>query len=308
MNKFDRDALIGPSDFDPSIRNNAFWSNDARRFVEGKGGEVYAEKIGAKPLDDLSNVEPVQMGLVMQEPIMREYARRNQIAFKDADYALYHPKEKWMASHFDYISEDGKTLYEVKNLGSHQRKKYGDNASSDVDLGYRVQCLHEATVHQIENVVLVVCFGGQEICGFPQTFSADLMDLHIREMAEFWGRIQARSFDPETMGDAAKLVYKQDDGNKLIATQSLEHAAMQLKALKAQIKDLEAQEAKWQGAIQGYMMEAAELVSVDGQVLVTWKTAKPSKRFSSDLFKSSMPDIFEQFVVEQPGSRRFLVK
>jgi hypothetical protein len=66
-------------------------------------------------------------------------------------------------------SEDGKTLYEVKNLGSHQRKKYGDTGSSDVDIGYRVQCLHEATVHQIEAVVLVVCFGGQEICGYPQT-------------------------------------------------------------------------------------------------------------------------------------------
>jgi hypothetical protein len=218
------------------------------------------------------------------------------------------PKEKWMASHFDYISEDGKTLYEVKNLGAHQRKKYGDTGSSDVDIGYRVQCLHEATVHQIEAVVLVVCFGGQEICGYPQTFGADLMDLHIREMAEFWGRIQARSFDPETMGDAARLVYRQDDGNKLIATQSLEHAAMQLKALKTQIKDLEEQESKWQAAIQGYMMEAAELVSVDGNVLATWKTAKASKRFSAELFKSSMPDIYEQFVTEQPGSRRFLVK
>jgi hypothetical protein len=248
------------------------------------------------------------MGLVMQEPIMREFARRNEINFKDADYALYHPKEKWMASHFDYISEDGKTLYEVKNLGVHQRKKYGDNRSTDVDLGYRVQCLHEATVHQIQDVVLVVCFGGQEICGYPQTFSADLMDVHLREMAEFWGRIQARSFDPETMGDAARLVYRQDDGNKLIATQSLEHASMQLKALKSQIKDLEAQEEKWQGAIQGYMMEAAELVTIDGQVLVTWKTAKGSKRFSAELFRSAMPDIYEQFVVEQSGSRRFLVK
>jgi hypothetical protein len=296
------------SDFSPETRNAALWSSDARRFVEGRGGEVYAEKIGAKPFDDLSNVELVQMGLVMQEPIMREFARRNQIAFKDADYALYHPREKWMASHFDYISEDGKTLYEVKNLGVHQRKKYGDNGSTDVDLGYRVQCLHEATVHQIEAVVLVVCFGGQEICGYPQTFSADLMDVHLREMAEFWGRIQARSFDPETMGDAARLVYRQDDGNKLIATQSLEHASMQLKALKTQIKDLEAQEVRWQQAIQGYMMEAAELVTIDGQVLATWKTAKGTKRFSADLFKSAMPDIYEQFVVEQPGSRRFLVK
>jgi hypothetical protein len=67
------------SDFSPEVRNTALWSNDARRFVEGRGGEVYAEKIGVKPLDDLSEVEAVQMGLVMQEPIMKEFARRKRI-------------------------------------------------------------------------------------------------------------------------------------------------------------------------------------------------------------------------------------
>lgn len=296
------------SDFTPEVRNKALWSGDARRFVEGRGGEVYAEKLGLKEMDDLSDVEAVQMGLVMQEPIMREYARRNGIEFKDADYALYHPRESFLASHFDYISADGRTLYEVKNLGVHQRKKYGDDGSNQVDIGYRVQCLHEATVHQIESVVLVVCFGGQEIVGYPQTFGADMMDIHIKEMAEFWGRIQARSFDPDTMGDAAKLVYRQDNGTNLIATQDLEHDCMKLAAIKAQISALEKDEATLQKRVQGYMMESSQLVSVDGTVLATWKTSKSSKKFSQELFKNAMPDIFTKFVVEQPGSRRFLVK
>ena len=296
------------SDFTPEVRNAALWSNDARRFVEGKGGEVYAEKIGAKPLADLSDVEAVQMGLVMQEPIMKEYARRNQIEFKDADYAIYHPKEKWMASHFDYISADGRTLYEVKNLGSHQRKKYGDNGSSDIDLGYRVQCLHEATVHQIEQVVLVVCFGGQEIVGYPQVFSADLMDVHIREMAEFWGRIQARTFDPETMGDAAQLVYKQDDGSNLVATSYIEQCCERLKLVKAQIKPWSDEEADLINKIQSYMLKSGQLVSVDGSMLATWKTSKSSMKFSTELFQQAMPDIYKKFVVEVPGTRRFLIK
>ena len=296
------------SDFTPEVRNKALWSGDARRFVEGKGGEVYAEKLGLKGMEDLSDVEAVQMGLVMQEPIMREYARRNQIEFKDADYALYHPRESFLASHFDYISADGKTLYEVKNLGVHQRKKYGDNGTDQIDIGYRVQCLHEATVHQIEAVVLVVCFGGQEIVGYPQTFSPDMMGIHIKEMAEFWGRIQARSFNPETMGDAARLVYRQDNGTNLVATQDLEHDCLRLAAIKANITTLEKDEATLQKRIQGYMMESGQLVSVDGTVLATWKTSKSSKRFSQELFKNAMPDIFDKFVVEQQGSRRFLVK
>lgn len=294
--------------FAPEIRNKALWSNDARRFVEGKAGEVYAEKIGLKELDDLSGIEHVHMGLVMQEPIMREYARRHDISFKDADYTLYHSKHDFLASHFDYISADGKTLYEVKNLGVAQRKKFGDAGTDQVSVGYRAQCLHEATVHQVERVVLVVMFGGQEIVGYPQTFSPDLMHVHVLEMAAFWGKIQARTFDPETMSDAAKLIYKQDDGSARTATQHMEALAMQLSAVKARIKELEGAEDELVAALQGYMQDAASLVSPDGTVLATWKAAKASKRFSADLFKSAMPDIYEQFVIEQPGSRRFLIK
>ena len=296
------------NDFLPEVRNSALWSGDARRYATGKAGEVYAEKIGVKPLDDLSDIELVQMGHVFQEPIMREYARRNQINFKDADYQLSHPKETYLKSHFDYRSEDGTTLYEVKNLGIQQRKHYGDNGSDHVDLGYRVQCLHESVVHRIESVVLVVCFGGQEIVGYPLQFSADQMDMHIQEMAKFWGKIQTRNFDPESMADAAKLVYKQDSGKDLVATQTIEQKLNDLKRIKAALKPLEADEKKLTAAIQSYMLENAQLLSVDGSVLATWKTAKPSLNFSEELFKKSMPDLHAKFIVEQVGSRRFLVK
>lgn len=296
------------NDFLPEVRNSALWSGDARRYATGKAGEVYAEKIGVKPLDDLSDIELVQMGHVFQEPIMREYARRNQINFKDADYQLSHPKETYLKSHFDYISEDGTTLYEVKNLGIQQRKHYGDNGSDHVDLGYRVQCLHESVVHRIESVVLVVCFGGQEIVGYPLQFSADQMDMHIQEMAKFWGKIQTRNFDPESMAEAAKLVYKQDSGKDLVATQTIEQKLNDLKRIKAALKPLEADEKKLTADIQSYMLENAQLLSVDGSVLATWKTAKPSLKFSEELFKKSMPDLHAKFIVEQVGSRRFLVK
>jgi hypothetical protein len=127
-------------------------------------------------------------------------------------------------------------------------------------------------------------------------------------MAEFWGRIQARSFDPETMGDAAKLVYRQDNGSNLVATQNLEQACERLKLIKDQIKVLEEQEGQLQSAIQGYMMESSQLVSVDGNVLANWKASKSRKAFSADLFKNAMPEIYDKFIIEQPGSRRFLLK
>jgi len=47
---------------------------------------------------------------------------------------------------------------------------------------------------------------------------------------------------------------------------------------------------------------------VEGSVLATWKSAKISKSFDSKLFQSAMPDIYNKFVMDKQGSRRFLLK
>jgi hypothetical protein len=56
------------------------------------------------------------------------------------------------------------------------------------------------------------------------------------------------------------------------------------------------------------MADKATLSTVDGNILATWKNAKASKKFDAKLFQSAMPDIYNQFIVETPGSRRFLIK
>jgi hypothetical protein len=95
---------------DTEIRPNHIWAGDAGQIAAGKAGEVFLVKTGQKQPDDLSGNEAVEMGLVMQEPIMRAAAGRWGLEFKDADYHLIHPRHTFLASHFDYISSDGKTL------------------------------------------------------------------------------------------------------------------------------------------------------------------------------------------------------
>jgi predicted phage-related endonuclease len=297
------------SEHDESIRDSAIWSTDAGMIAEGKGGEVYLQKVGQKDKPDLSDVEPVQMGLHLQEPIMRIAAGRWGWEFKDADYALRHPKHNWLASHFDYISTDGKTLFEIKNLGVHQRKKYGEDGTELISERYRAQCLHEQIVHEgVENIILVVLFGGQELCHFPQNFTQLEAEAHIRAMAEFWAQVQTKNWNPVTMADATKDLYKVDDGSDMVANAALETACQQLQAIKAKMKEYEEAEEGLKQMIQAAMREKATLKSFNGDILATWKTSKPSKRFSADLLKQALPETYEKFVVEQAGSRRFLIK
>jgi hypothetical protein len=296
------------SDFSPETRASAIWATDAGQIAAGKAGDVFMLKTGQKEPDDLSDNEAVQMGTLLQEPIMRCAAGRWGLEFKDADYHLIHPRHTFLASHFDYISSDGKTLYEVKNLGHHQRKHYGDSGSEQVSDRYRAQCMHELIVHQVEAIELIVLFGGQELCRFPQVVTELEQEAHIRAMAEFWAQVQTRSFNPETMADVVRDVYKVDDGSSIVANASIEQACVQLQQIKAKLKEYEEAEDGLKEFIQSWMKERATITAYDGSILATWKTAKPSKRFSAELLKSAMPQIYEQFVVEQPGSRRFLIK
>jgi predicted phage-related endonuclease len=297
------------SEHDVAIRDQHIWSSDAGMIAEGKAGEVYLQKTGQKPKPNLDDVEAVQMGLAMQEPIMRIAAGRWGWEFKDADYTLHHPKHNWLASHFDYISADGKTLYEVKNLGVHQRKKYGEDGTEMISEKYRAQCLHEQIVHEgVQNIILVVLFGGQELCHYPQNFTALEAEAHIRAMAEFWAQVQTKSYNPQTMADVVGDVYKVDDGESMVANAALETACNQLAMIKAKMKEYEEAEEGLKQMIQSAMGPKAQLKAFDGSVLCTWKTSKPSKRFSADLLKQALPDTYEKFVVEQPGSRRFLIK
>ena len=295
------------ADFAPEIRNSAWWATDTRRAVNGKVTEVILEKQGKKPLDDLSHIEAVQMGHVMQPIIGQLVTSKLNLEIKDADYSLSHAKESWLRSHFDFISTDGSVLVEAKNYNAAARSKFDTDTNRIPDADY-YQCLHEATVHNVERVILAVLFGGQEFQTFTLNFSDVEKEDFVKKSAEYWGYVQADTLPTPDSIEASKLVYPKSVDGYALATAQVEQAVAQLKAVRNQLKDLENINDALELQIRNFMGDRGEIQSIDGSTLVTWKSSKPSNRFNSDLFKQAMPDIYDQFVMEMPGARRFLVK
>lgn len=295
-------------DFSPENRRSALWSGDSRKIANGRATEVYLEKIGEKPIENLDHVEAVQWGKRLQDTIGQYVGQKIGMELKAADYALAHPKESFIKSHFDFISANGKVLVEVKNYNASVRNKFGEDGTEMIPPADMAQCVHEATVHQVDQVILGVLFGGQELCCFPVNVQQHQKDQLIQTLAEMWGHIQAKNPPLPESSEDARLIWKQDDGATMIANKQVEMMCLQLRDIKNQIKGLEEQEDKIQGLIQAYMQTASDLMTPAGEVLATWKTAKSTKRFSATLFQQTMPDIYEKFIVDQIGSRRFLVK
>ena len=293
--------------FDTESRRKALWATDARKIVDGRAADVYLEKIGQTEREDISHIEAVQWGLKLQDVIGREASARLQMELKEADYELFHPEHSWMASHFDFISADGTTLVEVKNYNQSKRNQF-DAETGLMPAADRAQVVHEATVHRVQRCILAVLFGGQELVLIDKEISDAEKDALIRTEAELWGAIQAKQPPEPTSVDAAKKLFPVSTRRSLMADATVERQCAYLAAIKSEIKKLEDREAELQTAIQKMMRDSEALVTFDGRVLATWKSAKASKRFSADLLKAEMPEVYERYIVEQPGSRRFLIK
>jgi len=295
------------TDFEPEVRSSAWWSGDSRMAANGKANEAILTKLGMLEREDLSDVEAVQMGHHLQPVIGRLVSNRLGIEIRDADYAMSHVREPWLRSHFDFISTDGQTLVETKNYNAAVRNHFDADARlvPPADL---IQCLHEATVHNVDHVILAVLFGGQELVTVDFTFTeAQKTDL-IQEMAGYWAHVVTKTPLPAETPEQARAIFPKDDGQVAIATRQVEDLALAVRQTKDQLKALEEQEKMMSAALQQFIGNRATLATIDGRVLATWKNAKGSMQFDKKSFELSMPDIYRQFVREVPGSRRFLVK
>lgn len=296
--------------FSPEDRKGAWWSTDSRRAYSGKAFEVVAEKLGKLERPDLSGFEHVQMGLRMEATIGR--FAEEELGFQCkalGDAVAIHPKHEWLRSHGDFLSADRTALVECKNYNALHINYYSEPGDPvrvpDADWA---QCCHEAACWGVDTVYLAVLFGGQRFRTYRLDFTPDDKDALIQRMAKLWASVQTGTLPEPESPTQARIAYPIGGPGVAVANSEVEHAAKRLAGVKASIKAFEQEEEKLAGMLQRIMGEASELQSADGRTLATWKNSKPTKRFSASLFRQAMPDIYEQFVIESPGDRRFLLK
>jgi len=302
------------NDFTRENRNSGWWSTDCRRAVNGETIAVILEKQGKRerpPVENLTDrrQEAMRLGLVMQPVVARMWEDEHGIRLKEFDVELTHPTEKWMKSHFDYISEDGKILVECKNYNAMAEKKFSDPGEPmripDADMA---QCIHEACVANVDIVYLAVLFGGQAFRSFRIDVTEEMKLHHIQTYAPLWANVVQGTLPDTKSTEDARLAYPQHVENWIMADQHVELMVASYTEIKRERKKLEEKEEIIEARLMALMGNNSEIRAVDGSTIVTWRTAKSSKRFDTDLLKAEMPDIFKRFQIEKPGSRRLLVK
>ena len=94
------------SDFSAQTRNSAIWSGDSRKVANGKANEVILTKLGMMDIPDLSDIEAVQMGHVMEPVIGRLAQNKLGVELNKIEESLTHKTEPWLRSHFDFVGQE----------------------------------------------------------------------------------------------------------------------------------------------------------------------------------------------------------
>jgi len=274
--------------------------------------DVWAEKTGRAAPDDLSDVEAVHWGNVLEDVVAREFARRTGAKIRRVTRTLQHPDLPHLLAHIDrQIVGDprGPGVLEVKTAGQYTADRWGPSGTDEVPEEYLAQTAHYLAVTGYAFAHLAVLIGGRDFRVYNLPRDEELIDLVVRREDQFWREHVLADVPPAPVNDAdLATLYATDNGQALLATPEIEAAVADLRALREHISKLTRMKADSERQVKAYMGEAAVLVDAEGKPLVTWKKAKDSEQLDAKRLRAERPDIAQQYMTTRTGSRRFLVK
>lgn len=268
--------------------------------------ELFFEKTGAMIPDDLSDNERVHFGNVLEDVVAQEYARRLGKRVKRSNVMLRHPKHQFMTGNIDRIVIGEKKVLECKTADARMSGHWGDSGSDEVPEAYLCQVQHYMAVTGYQQADLAVLIGGNDFRVYHIQRSNELIEYLIHIETDFWKLVETNTPPDPMSPDDVILRWPRDTGGDIEATAEIEQHAQELKAVKAQIKQLEGRKSEIETELKGFIQDKTTLVGLDGKPLATWK-AQTSMRFNQSEFKAAHAKLFEAFKQES-SSRVFRLK
>lgn len=294
--KAQRDGALGSSDA-PVVAGLSPYKSPLTLYYELHGElprysdeETTYQRIGSKLEPVIAEIAAEELGLKI-----RRCAPRRSTA---------HP---FMSANLDFEivnNPKGPGVFEIKNRSG---MKPWEQLPEDIE----VQARHQLAVTNRAWGIVAAMFQFGAIRHYEIERDKEIEAYLIEIEGRFMLRVE-KGEPPDTAWDKQgldllKKLYPRDSG-KAITLDTPEALAMvdQYVGCREVLKDMEAKEAAAKGWIQNAMQDAS-YAEIPGYAC-SWKSTKPSKHFDEDAFKAANPELYQQFMKERPGYRRFVLK
>lgn len=276
--------------------------------------DIYSEKLGlAAPWEDN---EHALWGRVLEDPIAREYARRQGVELENPG-TLPHPTFKRVCATPDRIvlvKGRRDRVLEVKTADARLREHWGEEGTDDVPEHYLIQCTWEMGVAELPRADLAVLLGGNELRIYHLVFDPDLFRTLVDLNDQFWEQHIVPRIPPAIDGSSSareylKRRFPRVTGPMLEAPHEAHIIAEALRVARAQLKEAEELKAKAENELKALIGEAqgvraerwqAKWTECKGRVSTDWEA------IAREL--GATPDLIAQHTTRGESYRRFTFK
>jgi putative phage-type endonuclease len=255
--------------------------------------QLWQEKTGRVPEEDLSDNELIEWGHELEGIIGKVWAKRTGQKIRRVNRTLYDREFPWMLGHIDFDVVGKSEGLECKNGAFWMRDLWGDEDSDDVPLYYLIQGVHYMRVYDCNAWNFAVLIGGNELKKFRVTRDPEAEKQLIDLERLFWNCVlQDVPPPPMKVEDLVRCWPK--TAGVVVATEELALAVGDYKALRAERKKLDTRMDELKLAIGRFMEQRSELVDPhdSSQVIATYR-AHDERRIDADKLRREYPEIAE---------------
>ena len=267
--------------------------------------DVYREKTGEVEREDLSDVQAVHFGNVLEDIVAQEFARRNDCEVR-RDNKTYTLEGTPLRGHIDRRITGRKEGLEAKTASIYMSKEFGEQGTDQVPMQYLIQCHSYLALTGWDQWHLGALIGGNDFRQYEIHPDAKVIESIVAQVNRFWDNLKAGvAPEPATLNDLMNL-YPTDDGGVVDASLEVAQACMDLKTIKQSLKDMEERKKELEILVKKHMGTHAILLDPRGAPAATWKHNNVN-RLDTTALKAEMPEIADRYTITST-QRRFLVK
>lgn len=267
---------------------------------------LWRRKLGLDPAKE--ETLPMKLGHLMEDTVATLYADETGATIDSdsvGDFIVYDDEAQHLRVSPDRYATRVDGTREVVEIKTTQMAIDPDNLPEwwfcQLQMNMGVTGIHEGTLAWLSSGRT---FGYQHIKLVPEFYD------FLRESAErFWREnIQGRQEPKPINSDDILAKYGiGTKGKEVEANTSTYQACQRLKMLKDQIAELEAGKTRLEEEIKLALSDATEL-TFHGELLATWRGSNGVSSFDRKAFERDHPEMAKRYIIEKPGTRRFLLK
>lgn len=265
---------------------------------------LWAEKTGAIEPEDISDKEPVRLGVYLEDYVARRFTELTGKRVRRENYILKNPAYPWAHANVDRLIIGEKSGLECKTTSELNLKRF---RGGEYPANYYCQCMHYMAVTGYPKWYLAVLIGNREVRVFELLRDEDEIAALMDAERQFWGKVTSGT-PPETDGLQATgdtLDALHEGGGGCIDLSPVSDDIRSYLALRGQIKALQEQLDGCANAVKSFMgqCETGKL----GGISVSWRRYQ-SSRFDRASFQRDNPGIDLQKYNKVSEAQRFTVK